>query len=106
MVNRRSCVRRCHECGQTQSDPLPALDRRLSIWIRCLISNLAKAHADQPSSTPAEPFWQTVPARIDRLVSRVVTPYATLRNTASYAIAQVDYSGAEMARLNEFEIAS
>jgi hypothetical protein len=46
------------------------------------------------------------PARIDRLVSRVVTPYAILRSTASYAIAQVDYSGAEMARLNEFEIAS
>lgn len=46
------------------------------------------------------------PARIDRLVSRVVTPYAILRSTASYAIAHVDYSGAETAHLKEFEIAS
>ncbi len=32
--------------------------------------------------------------------------FGSLRSTASYAIAQVNYSGAETARLKEFEIPS
>lgn len=68
MVNRRSCVRRCHECGHTQSDPLPPLDRRLIYLDQLALSNLAKAQADQSSRTPVEAFWPTALARIDRLV--------------------------------------
>src|SRR6266498_2665551 len=69
------------------------------------VRNSATTYATGPSTLRASAMSSGLGSRLSS-AKKGVDAFSSLRSSGSYAIAQVNYSGAETARLKEFETPS